>query len=393
MTALEIVFWAAVGLLVYTHVGYPFALAALRAVRGPKSGAGASVLAPPERGRSSVARSGAAALPSVSLIIAAHDEEAVIGRKLANALELDYPRDRLEVIVASDGSEDRTVDLADEAGADVVLDLPRGGKIAAQNAAADRASGDILAFSDANAFWLPNALRLLVAPFDDPEVGYVCGQVRYADGTDGSSQEGLYWRYEMALRRLESDAGGVTGGNGGIYAVRPDSYLVLEPSRSHDLNFPFQMVKRGWRVLYEPGAVAEERMVPTLGGEFERKRRMMIGLWDIVVRDGMLDPRGYGPLYAFQIVSHRLLRYASPLLHLVALAANLALLGEGTIYAVTLAMQIALLAAAALARFVPIAPFRIAAHYVNATASIAAGLWDRLTRETPGAWEKTGGTR
>ena len=376
--ALEIVFWSAVGLLAYTHVGYPLILLAVRAVRE-------------ESVDDAPAKSGD--LPSVSLIIAAHDEEAVIADKLANALALDYPRDRLELIVASDGSADRTVDASRAAGADSVLDLPRGGKIAAQNAAAESARGEILAFSDANSFWRPDALRRIVARFDDPKVGYVCGQVRYEGGTDGSSQEGLYWRYEMALRELESDAAGVTGGNGGIYATRRESYLVLEPSRSHDLNFPFQMAKRGWRVLYAPGAVAEERMVPSLAGEFGRKRRMMIGLWDIVIRDGMLDPRGYRPLYAFEIASHRLLRYASPLLHVVALAANGALLGEGTIYAITLAAQIAFLAAAAMARFVPFTPFRIAAHYVSVTASIAVGLWDRLTHGTPGAWEKPEGTR
>jgi cellulose synthase/poly-beta-1,6-N-acetylglucosamine synthase-like glycosyltransferase len=385
--ALEITFWFAVGLLVYTHVGYPLVLAALRAVRGDgRSRAGG---ARREAEQSGVERD----LPSVSLIIAAHDEEDVIERKLANVLALDYPRERLEVIVASDGSADRTVELAREGGADLVLDLPRGGKIAAQNAGAASAHGEILAFSDANAFWRPDAMRRLVGRFEDPGAGYVCGQVRYQGGTDGSSQEGLYWRYEMALRRLESDTGGVTGGNGGIYATRRESYLILEPSRSHDLSFPFEMVKRGWRVLYEPDAIAEERMVPTLLGEFGRKRRMMIGLWDIVIRDRMLDPRGYSPMYAFEIASHRLLRYLSPLLHLVALVANVALLGEGTIYVVTLAAQIGLLAAAALARFIPFAPFRLAAHYVSVTASIAAGLWDRLVRGTPGAWEKPEGTR
>ena len=126
----------------------------------------------------------------------------MIERKVANALALDYPRDRLELIVASDGSADRTVELAREAGADLVLDLPRGGKIAAQNAAVDAAPGDILAFSDANAFWAPGALRHLVAPFADPDVGYACGQVRFTD--DGGNEEGAYWRYEMAVRELES---------------------------------------------------------------------------------------------------------------------------------------------------------------------------------------------
>ena len=134
-------------------------------------------------------------------------------------------------------------------------------------------------------------------------------------------------------------------------------------------------------------------MVPTLEGEFARKRRMMVGLWDIVVGEGMLSPRGYPPLYAFEIASHRLLRYATPLLHLVALVANVALLGQGWVYVVTLTAQLALLAAALLGRLLPLAPLRIARYYVLTTASIAAGLWDRIRHGAPGAWEKAEGTR
>jgi cellulose synthase/poly-beta-1,6-N-acetylglucosamine synthase-like glycosyltransferase len=375
--ALEIVFWVAVGLIVYTHVGYPLALVALRALRRRRP--------PPSEPRQ---------LPAVSLIVAAHDEEEVIASKLADALALDYPHDRLQLIVASDGSRDRTAEVAREAGADLVLDLPRSGKLGAQNAAVERAGGEILAFSDANSYWRPSALRRLVARFEDPEVGYVCGQVRYAPrGRGETSQEGLYWRYEMKIRELESDLAGVTGGNGGIYATRRRSYLVLEPSRSHDLNFPFQLSKGGWKVVYAPDAVAEERMVPTLEGEFARKRRMNVGLWDIVIRDGMLDPRGYRPLYAFQIASHRLLRYLSPLLHLVAFGTNIALLGEGTLYLVIFALQVALLAAAVIGWTVGGGPLRIVAHYVSVTASIAAGLWDRMRFGAPGSWEKPEGTR
>jgi cellulose synthase/poly-beta-1,6-N-acetylglucosamine synthase-like glycosyltransferase len=332
------------------------------------------------------------ALPKVSLIIAAYDEEDVIAAKVANALALEYPRELLEVIVASDGSGDETVARAEAAGADFVLDLPRGGKLAAQNAAAERAAGELLAFSDANSEWAPDALRRLVEPFADPAIGYACGQVRFLD-SDGGNLEGAYWRYEMAVRSMESSLAGVTAGNGAIYAVRRASYLPLRPSGSHDLSFPFALAKRGLRSLYVPGARAEEKMVPTLEGEFARKRRMMVGLWDIVVGEGMLRPRGYPVLYAFELASHRLLRYLSPFLHLAALLANVALLGQGWVYAVTLAAQLALLAGALLGRVVPLAPLRVARYYVMTTASIAAGLWDRARGGAPGAWEKAEGTR
>jgi cellulose synthase/poly-beta-1,6-N-acetylglucosamine synthase-like glycosyltransferase len=376
---LEIAFWLSVGLIVYTHLGYPLVLWAL-----VRLGVGSA------KGKPGMA--GAEHMPVVSLIVAAYDEGDVIAAKVANALALEYPREKLELIVASDGSGDATVARATQAGADLVLDLPRGGKIAAQNSAAARATGELLAFSDANCTWEPDALARLVEPFADPAVGYACGQVRFADA-EGGNLEGSYWRYEMAVRGMESSLAGITAGNGAIYAVRREAYVPLPPSGSHDLSFPFALAKRRLRSLYVPEARAEEKMVPTLEGEFARKRRMMVGLWDIVVGEGMLRPRGYPALYAFELASHRLLRYLTPFLHLIALLANLALLGDGWVYTVSLVTQLALLAAAFLGRPLPLAPLRVARYYVMTTASIAAGLWDRARRGSPGTWEKAEGTR
>jgi cellulose synthase/poly-beta-1,6-N-acetylglucosamine synthase-like glycosyltransferase len=363
-----IAFWASVAGIIHTHVTYPLSLAALTLRR-----------------RQSPATAGAHATV-VSLIIAAHDEEGVIEQRVRNALEADYPRELLEVIVASDGSEDRTAELARAAGADLVLDLSRRGKVEAQNAAVAQARGQILAFSDANSVWAPDAIGVLVAAFAEPDVGYVCGQLRLTGG-EGENQEGAYWRYEMAVRSLESRLGGVTAGNGAIYAVRSGSYVEMPSDRSHDLCLPYLTVKSGMRAIYEPAAQATEPAAPTLAGEWERKRRMMNRAWGILLNDGILSPRGYGPAYAYEIFSHRALRYATPFLHLVALGTNIALLGEGTIYAVTLAAQASLLAGALLARVVPVLPFRIAAYYVAVTASIAAGLLDRIRRGPAKTWE------
>jgi cellulose synthase/poly-beta-1,6-N-acetylglucosamine synthase-like glycosyltransferase len=173
--ALEIIFWAAAGLIVFAHLGYPLVLRGLVAVFGEDEPGGEPY----------------GELPTVSLIVAAYDEEEVIERKVANARALDYPPSRLEVIVASDGSSDRTADLARSAGADLVLELRRGGKVAALNQAARRASGAILAFSDANSFWRPGALRRLVARFSDERVGYACGQVRFLGGEGGRTRSAL----------------------------------------------------------------------------------------------------------------------------------------------------------------------------------------------------------
>jgi cellulose synthase/poly-beta-1,6-N-acetylglucosamine synthase-like glycosyltransferase len=377
VTALAVIFWLSCALIVWTHAGYPLALALLARLLPRRP--------PPPA---------AAAPPSLSLIVAAHDEQEVIVAKVQNALALDYPRAALEVIVACDGCADGTAARARAAGADLVLELPRGGKIRAQDAAVQRARGEIVAFSDANAMWEPQAARALVGAFADPRVGYACGQVRFA-GDGGSNQEGVYWRYELAVRSLEARVGSITAGNGAIYATRHSSYIVVDPIMGHDLSLPFNIVKRGQRATYVPQARADEKMVPSLGGEFARKRRMMSHTWPILLRGGMLAPRGYRPGYALMILSHRALRYLTPLLHVAALATNAALvaLGAGPVYVVTLGLQLALLAGAALAGVLPLRPLRLARYYVLTTASSAAGLWDWLRHGTSAGWEAAEGTR
>jgi len=372
-------FWISAGLLAWAQVGYGVFLAAVRALTGS---------VPAERL--------GAARPRVSLIVAAYREEAVIAAKVANALALDWPRDRLEIVVAIDGGADPDADAtaarARAAGADQVLELPRHGKYHAQDAAVAAATGELLAFSDANAMWEPDALRELAAAFADPDVGYACGQVRFVN-EEGTNQEGLYWRYEMWLRRNESALASVTAGNGAIYAVRPADYLPADVLLGHDLAFPFQLVKRGRRAVYVPGARAVEKMVPTVEGEWARKRRMMSHAWPIVLRGGLLDPRGYGALYALMMLSHRLLRYTAPLLHVVLALTTLALLPRGRVYAAAAASQAAVLAAAAAGGRVRSRPLLVARYYVLTTASLAAGLYDWLRFGAEVGWEPAEGTR
>ena len=377
MTVLAILFWVCAGLLVYTHVGYPIVLVLLARLRRAP-GVAATV--------SSVG------LPSVSVVVAAYAEQEVIAPRIENLRALDYPAECLEVIVACDGSPDDTAARARAAGADRVLELPRGGKIRAQDAGVEHARGELIAFSDANAMWEPDALRCLIAAFADPRVGYACGQVRFVNER-GSNQEGLYWRYEMAIRALESRVRSVTGGNGAIYATRRESYIVVDPIMGHDLSFPFNMVKRGWRAVYVPTARATEKMVPTIEGEFARKRRMMSHGWPIVVRGGMLSPRGYDPLYALMIVSHRILRYLSPFLHIAAFALSIALVSQGWVYIAAVAIQVAIVLAALLAPVIRVRPFLVARYYVLTTASLAVGLWDWLAHGTAAGWEPAEGTR
>ena len=387
---LALSFWLSTALLAWTQAGYGLLLAVLRRRASRSAGAvGSAAAAPP-------APAGGDELPHVSLIVAAYREEGVIAAKVANALALDWPRERLEVIVAVDGGAepgaDATAARAREAGADLVLELPRGGKMSSQHQAVQAARGDLLAFSDANSLWEPDALRRLVAPFADPRVGYVCGQVTFVNEA-GTNQEGVYWRYEMWLRAHESALASVTGGNGAIYAVHPDAYFEVDPVMGHDLMFPFNMVKRGWLALYAPDARAREKMVPSIEGEWQRKRRMMSHAWPIVLRGGMLDLRAMPPLYAVMIVSHRLLRYGSPLLHVIALVTSLALMSRSPVYRAAAATQVALLAAAAGGARWPWKPLLIARYYVLTTASLAAGLLDHLAHGTPAGWDAPEGTR
>ncbi len=352
--------WLPHALLVYAQAGYPVLLLAWARLAGARE---------PEHPPGDPAQA--------SLVVAAHDEEAVIAAKVANA----RAAGPLEVVVCCDGCTDATAQRARDAGADLVLDLPRGGKVAAQDAGVARARGTIVAFSDANATLAPDALAELLAPFADPRVGYVCGQVRFVNAA-GTNQEGLYWRYELLVRALESRLHSVTGGNGALYATRRDAYVVVDPVMGHDLSFPFTLVRRGWRAVYRPTARATEKMVPSVEGEGRRKRRMMAHAWAIVLRGGLLDLRGLPPRYAVMLVSHRWLRYAGPFLHLAALAGRRALVP-----------QLALLAAAALGGRVRARPLLVARYYVLTEAAIALGLADLLRHGVAAGWTAAEGTR
>lgn len=316
------------------------------------------------------------------MIVAAYNEEPVIERRIANLRELDYPSERLELVVTSDASTDRTEELAERAGAHVIRN-PRGGKVAAQDAAVRETSSDVVAFSDANCTWAPDALRKLVRAFADPDVAYVCGRLNIQDG-DGRNKEGVYWRYELALRADESRLDSVTGGNGSIYAVRREDYVEVDPRFGHDLSFPYLMVQRGKRAVYEPDANAYEKATPTNEDEFRRKVRMFEHCWAIVLEGKML--RGLRPLYLVEILSHRHLRYASGLLHLVLLGTSIALVGHGVLYAVALGLQLGVLSAALFGVGLP-------RYYVLITWATVVGLWNYVRRGVPSTWEIAEGTR
>ena len=376
--ALEAVFWVSLAALVWTHVAYPAAMGIL------------AVLHPDP------VRSGDV-LPPVTLIITAHDEEAVIAERIGNALALDYPADRLEIVVASDASSDRTHEIvrgfADRGVR--LLACPRAGKTATQDRAVRATSRNILAFSDANVMWEPDALRRLTAVFADARVAMVCGRVLLESAGGGTNQEGLYWRYEMWLRERESRVRSITASNGGIYALRREHYHELDPRVGHDLSFPHRVVKAGMRAVYEPSARARERMAADIGDEFGRKVRMFSQSWRVMITGGLLDPRGVGAVYFIEVVSHRLLRYSIGILHALLLASSIALAPRGGVY---LALLIAQLAGIGLALVSILLGGRVRGisvlhYYAVLVLATLVGLWRAVKGASPAVWEKAAGTR
>jgi cellulose synthase/poly-beta-1,6-N-acetylglucosamine synthase-like glycosyltransferase len=355
--AAVVLFWGSLAALAWTHALYPLAVALVARIRT----------------RPVVTDD--AYLPSVAVIVTAYNEEDAIERRLENLRALDYPSELLELLVTSDASTDRTEQLAESAGATVIRN-PRGGKVAAQNAAVRATEAEVVAFSDANATWAPDALRKLVRNLADPRVGYVCGRLRL-ETPDGRNKEGVYWRYELVTRASESQLGSVTAGNGAIYALRRSDYVEVDPRFGHDLALPYLVVQGGRRAVYEPDALAFERPTPTNETEYRRKVRMFEHSWLIVLRGRMLRGQPLGYLVA--LLSHRHLRYASGALHLILLASSIALLGQGAVYAVFLGLQLGLLAAA-------LAGVGLARYYVLITWATVVALWNYLRRGVPATW-------
>jgi glycosyltransferase involved in cell wall biosynthesis len=374
MIVLKALFWGSLGALAWTHAGYPAAAAVAARLR-------------PKRVRKDQIT------PSVTVIVPAYNEEAVIRRRLENLLELDYPAEQLEIVVTSDASDDRTDEIVGEiAAGEPRVSLrrrERAGKLPGLNRTVAESDSEIVAFTDANTTWAPDALMKLVRNFADDEVAYACGRLTLLS-PDGANREGIYWRYELWLRDNESRLGSITGGNGSIYAIRRTDYA--EAPFGHDLSFPPLAVKRGRRAVYEPEAVAYEKPTPESADEYRRKVRMLPWSWGFLLSGDSL--RGVPPVYALELVSHRHLRYASGALHVVLLGTNIALVGEGPVYQLALGLQATWLLLAAAGRLrAPIPGAGIAHYYLLMTTATLASLVRYLRAGPSLTWEKAEGTR
>jgi len=334
--------------------------------------------------------------PSVSVIIAAFNEEEVIERTLTRCLALNYPPDRIEVIVGSDGSQDRTVEIArtyEDRGV-CILDFPqRRGKLSVLSDCVGEARGDILIFTDANTLLEPDSVANLVRHFDSPRVGAVCGELRLSSSGARPGDEGLYWRYEVILKTLESRIDAVLGANGAIYALRKELFPTLKKNViTDDFVIPMKVRASGFRVLYDPEAVAVEEVPCSVSGEFKRRLRIGAGNWQALreCAELLLPHKGF---VSFAFWSHKVLRWFAPFLLAAGFLANLFLLSART-WQVILAVQIAFYGAAgvglALRRLdMRSGPLRPVSYFVAINAALAIGLVRGLVGAQGAAWHRT----
>jgi len=375
-------FWFCALAVVYAYVAYPLAVAVLAKCFGNNPVA-------PQVDESE--------LPRVSLLIAAYNEAATIRERVENALLLDYPADRLEIVVASDGSSDETNAIVREFTDPRVrlLDYQqRRGKAEVLNAAFSELTGDIVVLSDANTFTDAAAVRNLVRWFQDPAVGVVCGQLVLTDPTTGKNVDSLYWRYETFMKRFESRLGGLLGANGAIYAIRHDLFPGIRSNTLID-DFVIPLVIRlrtRCSIVYDDQAIAYEETPAAIGSEFKRRARIGTGgfqslsaLWRL------LNPaEGW---ISFTFLSHKIARWLCPFFLLGALAANVLLIANPT-YQITFAVQCALYSVAALGTQstggrMTSKCLRLTTLFAGMNLALLVGFWKWLTTEPGGTWTRT----
>jgi cellulose synthase/poly-beta-1,6-N-acetylglucosamine synthase-like glycosyltransferase len=318
MLIAEALFFTALLGIAYVYFGYPLVLVVLSTLR-PR----------PVQKRAMV--------PFVTILIAAYNEAECIAETIKNKLALDYPRDKLEIIVVSDGSTDGTDEVVrryEPSSVRLIRQEPRAGKTSALNQAAGRAAGEILVFSDANSSYAPDALRHLVENFNDMEVGYVTGKMIYTNPDGSPIGDGCttYMRYENLLRSVETRIGSVVGVDGGIDAVRKSLYRPMNPDQLPDFVLPLRVVEQGRRVAYEPQAILKEQALNQAEDEYRMRVRVSLralwALWD------MRHLLTFSPsaLFAFQLWSHKVLRYLCFVFLITAYLTNLTLWGHSWFY-------------------------------------------------------------
>jgi len=378
MTAAAIISWGALAILLYAYFGYPLLLALIGTVRRPRPIAAHDIR------------------PTVTMVLAAWNEEAVIGEKIENTLAQEYPPGLLDLIVVSDGSTDKTDEIvrgyAERTGRVRLLHTRgREGKSVALNIGVPQARGEIVVLTDANAIFQPEAVARLVAPFADSRVGAVSGQLRYRGAEGIGEGEGVYWKYEQAVKRAESRLHSLLGANGSIYAIRRELFRPVHPRDVNDFRIPYQALLEGQAVVLEPEAVSFEHTAGSLGSEYRRKVRIMARAIPMML--ALLLPtlvRGR-LLVLWQLLSHKLLREVQGVFFLFALAGAAWGITRGDLsLTVFLGAQAALYLLGIIGWVVPprarVRPLRLAAHFDMIALASAAALWLWLTGGVRATW-------
>lgn len=388
MSGIEIAFWVSAGLILYAYVGYPVLIGLLsRCVPRP---------------RFTVPNSAASAgLPSVSLIIAAYKEESIILQRINNALAMDYPADKIEILIGCDGNEDATGELVrgvHDSRVRLMQFEKRRGKPSVLNDCAAAARGEILAFSDANTFWNRDALLRLVSPFRNHRVGGVCGQLLLTDPVTGGNVDGLYWRYENFLKRCEGRLGALLGFNGAIYAMRKSLWQPIPPQTIvDDFLIGMRIHQQRQRLLFDEAAVAHEESAPTVAAEFHRRARIGAGGFQSLCWLLPLLAPWHGSV-AFAFWSHKVLRWLCPLFMVIALAANLLLIPHHWGYAALFISQVAFYGLAIAGLYSPgqgvsSKLLKLSSLFVSMNAALAVGFYRWAGNRQSGAWKRTARTQ
>jgi cellulose synthase/poly-beta-1,6-N-acetylglucosamine synthase-like glycosyltransferase len=378
MTFFLILFWLSVSLVLYTYIGYPLLLAIVSRIKNRP-----------------VKRS--SYLPSVSFIITAYNEERDLEQKLENTLSLDYPAEKLEIIVASDCSTDRTDEIASRFASRGVLlhrQSQRRGKTAAQNAAVEMARGEIILFSDATTVYNKDVLRSIVRNFSDEYVGAVAGRLVYLDSykTNTGSGARSYWNYEITLRKLESQIGSLIGVSGCLYAVRKSSYVPLYEEACSDFIIATKMVEQGQRCIFEPEAICTEHTNRRADKEFRMRVRIITQTFtDLLRHKQMLNPFKSG-FYAIQLISHKVCRYLIPFFLISIFISSAFLASHSLFFAVTFALQVLFYSVALLGsifdRFaIKAGPLALPYYFVLTNLAIIVAVIKFISGERYARWE------
>ncbi len=377
----EVLFWMSAGLIVYTYIGYPL-LIWLLATLFSRSQTPPALLTP---------------LPRVSLLVAAYNEEADIAKRIDNALALDYPRELLDIVIASDGSSDDTCTIARKyADQGVTLyDYPeRHGKPAVLNRTISRLRGDIVFLSDANSLTEPDALKKLVRWFTDPAVGVVCGKLVLVDSDTGKNVDSAYWKYETFLKRNESKLGALLGSNGAIYALRREWYPdIPDNTIVDDFVIPLRAkILHRCKIIYETEATAFEVSPSDIGTEFKRRARIGAGDFQAIgLLHELLTPRFGWTTFAFW--NHKILRWMCPFLLILALVTNIALL-QYPLYAWLFVLQLLFYTLALVGNMLPAQPkvlrvLRLATMFTTMNAALLVGFFRWLLGTQRATWQRT----